>query len=729
MFSLFNHRSSSEPSNPFSKYSGLASQPIRSFPSKRFTTLSKKVKTLFKTEKVLVANIQFEVVLSQYAVKERQQIEAASSKRDETLDFDFLNAMKAMFDALHDASVLDARRQKRLGLEGTSPFSQVVEVDVTSLPNTIIAVPLVDAITVIDTALAPPLAQVTPPPTFEVSLSTICDELNFTLATPNTTSDIINQTSSRRLIFQVLRFLGAGTSGQVYLTQERISKTKCALKIVTKAGKSEEHLDCFLEERDIHEKLHDSIWFAFLWGSWHDQSKIYLAMTLYPTDLDTEIMRLNGVGAVRAKFYMAEMIIALTELHSRGIVHRDLKAANILIDYEGHIVISDFGLSKDFGERPTDAERIFQPYWPYLRSDNASSDMAPRDPNELRFVTSQQLGSPLEMAPEIHLGQPYSFGVDYWSATVVLHWMLTGRPPWFEYELDGCPSKSASRMIIEDSIEWAEHDKIDDITKDFFAKMLKKDPKKRLVIELEVPKHPYFEGVNWQLMEERKVPPPWLPNMEVGHDYEAPEETPIPGAPFATLDDDPYPGLNYLSAQAQRVLRDGFDKAEQAGILSPSSSTSSFGELIDVPLNDEADVSNNAAPEDARLPIRWKYSHVNSPSDGPYGPSSSSGFFEPSTPWSSASSASEVINDDELFESKSSECVSTIPSTPATTHPSPSTPESKALQTTEQQSEEDSKDPQPDKIDNRIGLWSKLKSILKKIKLPRITRGWRTSLS
>ena len=89
--------------------------------------------------------------------------------------------------------------------------------------------------------------------------------------------------------------------------------------------------------------------------------------------------------------------------------------------------MADFGLSKDFWDSPTIAERVYQPYWPYYRSDDAYINMPHRDPRDLHFVAWDYRGSEFEMAPEIILGQPYSFGVDFWSAAVVLYWMITGR--------------------------------------------------------------------------------------------------------------------------------------------------------------------------------------------------------------------------------------------------------------------------------------------------------------
>lgn len=113
----------------------------------------------------------------------------------------------------------------------------------------------------------------------------------------------------------------------------------------------------------------------------------------------------------------------MDELHKRGIVHRDVKAANILIRADGHIALADFGLAKDFGSKPSVAERSYQPYWPFKTDD----DVLKAPPAELTFVSNDWCGSEMEMAPEIVRRDYYSFGVDYWSASVTLYAMVTGR--------------------------------------------------------------------------------------------------------------------------------------------------------------------------------------------------------------------------------------------------------------------------------------------------------------
>lgn len=114
-------------------------------------------------------------------------------------------------------------------------------------------------------------------------------------------------------------------------------------------------------------------------------------------------------------------------LHALGIIHRDVKAPNMLIDREGHLVLADFGLAKNFGRIPGLPERLYQPYWPYLPDDVVTPFLPYRDPEDLIFVTTHRVGTWTHMAPEIHMEAPYSFGVDFWAAAVTLYWMVTGR--------------------------------------------------------------------------------------------------------------------------------------------------------------------------------------------------------------------------------------------------------------------------------------------------------------
>jgi serine/threonine protein kinase len=110
-------------------------------------------------------------------------------------------------------------------------------------------------------------------------------------------------------------------------------------------------------------------------------------------------------------------------------MHRDIKPENILIDCQGHVVLSDFGLAKRFGSDhlPKVYERQAQPYWPYSPGDNIDISK-PHDPiEELVFVTKLFAGTPPYMAPELFEGRYYSFPVDFWAMAITMYYMLCGR--------------------------------------------------------------------------------------------------------------------------------------------------------------------------------------------------------------------------------------------------------------------------------------------------------------
>jgi serine/threonine protein kinase len=179
-----------------------------------------------------------------------------------------------------------------------------------------------------------------------------------------------------------------------------------------------------------------------------------------------------------ARFYVAELALALGHLHAVGIVYRDIKPENILLDSDGHVKLTDFGLAKVLSS-PSDCTNTF-------------------------------CGTPEYLAPEMIEGRPYDKGVDWWGLGVLLWEFLTGLPPFY--------AQNVQRMydlIRMQQLVFPPHFSKD--ARSLLSRLLERDPNKRLGNapgeDLEaIQSHPFFSGIDWDALAFREVEPPWKPS-------------------------------------------------------------------------------------------------------------------------------------------------------------------------------------------------------------------------
>ena len=238
--------------------------------------------------------------------------------------------------------------------------------------------------------------------------------------------------------FDILAQVGQGGYGSVHLARKRDTKEIVALKVMSKAllHKMDE-IQHILTERDILTNAR-SDWLVKLLYSFQDQRSVYLAMEYVPGgDFRTLLTNSGVLHDPHARFYTAEMFVAVDELHKLGYIHRDLKPENFLISATGHIKLTDFGLAAGAisDRRIAELRNRLQalapegrqmPDYSTVERQRMYRSLRAHDPAMAHSV----VGSPDYMAPEVLASRKYDKSVDYWSLGCILFECLAGFPPF-----------------------------------------------------------------------------------------------------------------------------------------------------------------------------------------------------------------------------------------------------------------------------------------------------------
>ncbi|KAI8340098.1 kinase-like domain-containing protein [Chlamydoabsidia padenii] len=292
--------------------------------------------------------------------------------------------------------------------------------------------------------------------------------------------------------FEMMTVLGKGCMGKVFLVKSTQNHQLYALKSIVKDLVIEQReITHTLTEREILATLadirHPNL--ARLYLAFQDIHRLHLITDYYcGGDLATQMSTCMTFSKRRTLFYAAEMIEGIGELHRLGILYRDLKPENILLTKQGHVVLTDFGLSKWLVE--TDQTDTF-------------------------------CGTAEYLAPELLTGEPYSFGIDHWSYGTILYEMLTGITPfWADNHME------MYRRILEDPLDFPAQDEnglpeIDYDTADFLAGLLDRDPRTRLGAQGvdEIKSHAYFTGISWDDVYHQRLQPAYVPILSSHTDF------------------------------------------------------------------------------------------------------------------------------------------------------------------------------------------------------------------
>ncbi|KAL0333455.1 UNVERIFIED_CONTAM: Serine/threonine-protein kinase KIPK1 [Sesamum angustifolium] len=351
--------------------------------------------------------------------------------------------------------------------------------------------------------------------------------------------------------FNLLKKLGSGDIGTVYLAELIGTNCPFAIKVMDNEFLAKrKKMPRAQTEREILRML-DHPFLPTLYAQFTSDNLSCLVMEFCPGG-DLHVLRQKQPGRYfpeqAARFYVAEILLALEYLHMLGIVYRDLKPENILVREDGHIMLTDFDLSLRCSVSPTlvksslsvmEPPRVSGPcagsncidpfcsgpsckmscfsprFLPAAtRARKLKADAAAQarslpqlvaEPTEAR--SNSFVGTHEYLAPEIIKGEGHGSAVDWWTLGVFLYELLYGKTPF-----KGAGNEETLANVVLQNLKFPNAPMVSFQARDLIRGLLVKDPENRLGTETgaaEIKRHPFFEGLNWALI--RCAIPPQVP--------------------------------------------------------------------------------------------------------------------------------------------------------------------------------------------------------------------------
>ncbi|KEI36618.1 uncharacterized protein L969DRAFT_90593 [Mixia osmundae IAM 14324] len=308
--------------------------------------------------------------------------------------------------------------------------------------------------------------------------------------------------------FQKIKLLGKGDVGKVYLVKEKKTDKLFAMKVLSKREmiKRNKIKRALAEQEILATSNHPFI--VTLYHSFQSDEYLYFCMEYC---MGGEFFRAlqtrpgKCLAEEDAKFYAAEVIAALEYLHLMGFIYRDLKPENILLHQSGHIMLSDFDLSKQSASKHAPTIKQMTPNGaPMVDTKSCVAD----------FRTNSFVGTEEYIAPEVIKGCGHSASVDFWTVGILIFEMIYGSTPF-----KGQNRHATFQHVLRKEVHFPESPATTTMCKSVIKQLLRKDEHKRLGSNSgasEVKQHKWFATLNWGLL--RHTRPPIVPTISNGVD-------------------------------------------------------------------------------------------------------------------------------------------------------------------------------------------------------------------
>eukprot|EP00455_Lapot_gusevi_P054030 TRINITY_DN855_c0_g1_i4.p1 TRINITY_DN855_c0_g1~~TRINITY_DN855_c0_g1_i4.p1 ORF type:complete len:419 (+),score=117.03 TRINITY_DN855_c0_g1_i4:104-1360(+) len=333
--------------------------------------------------------------------------------------------------------------------------------------------------------------------------------------------------------FELLVVVGKGSFGKVMQVRKKDTGKIYAMKVLKKENliKRKQVAHTITERRVLEEIDHPFV--VSLRYAFQTEDKLYMILDYFTGgELFYHLKNEGKFSEERARLYAAEIILALECLHANGIIYRDLKPENILLDNEGHIRLTDFGLSKDS-----------------IKGESLAHTFC---------------GTPEYLAPEVLQGQGHGKAVDWWSLGTLLYEMLTGLPPFYNQNLNLMYQK-----ILTDPLTFP--DSLSPAAQSLLAGLIERNVAARLgsgsTDAEELKSHPFFQGLDWGKVYRKEYEPPFKPftahgefdtsNIDDEFKREIPRDTPVQPSKLDPAAKIQFPGFTYVPDEENLTRAEG----------------------------------------------------------------------------------------------------------------------------------------------------------------------------
>ncbi|XP_003739495.1 atypical protein kinase C-like [Galendromus occidentalis] len=295
--------------------------------------------------------------------------------------------------------------------------------------------------------------------------------------------------------YELIKVIGRGSYSTVFMVEHRSSQELYAMKVMSKQRATrDEYLDCIRTEERVLRLALSCNFLVGLQASFESSKRFYFVMDIARGgDLMYHMQQAGRFVEVHARFYSAEICLALEFLHGEGVIYRDLKLDNVLLDHEGHVKLCDYGMCREG-----------------ISENNRSA--------------STLCGTPNYLAPEMLCGQDYAFGIDWWALGVLLYEMLVGLSPF-----NSCGDLNIAQWDLDELIreilfkDIIIPDYLSEEAKLILRALLKRDPAERLGCRpdkgsAEIRAHSFFAELDWDKLSKKSVAPPFKPRLSSNRD-------------------------------------------------------------------------------------------------------------------------------------------------------------------------------------------------------------------